>query len=73
MLKQRQIVEFNSGVIINLINGDSDIIKKMTLAPRIIPQNSQMKRKTLMKELLSMNSSLKNELQAIDKDIDLIA
>ena len=69
-LKQRRIVEFNQQVIHNLICGDNDTMRKMSSGPRIIPENSQMKLKPLLKELRLLNPQLTNEFDGIDKEMD---
>jgi len=42
----------------------------MSSGPRIIPENSQMKLKPLLKELRLLNPQLTNEFDGIDKEMD---
>jgi hypothetical protein len=42
----------------------------MSSGPRIIPENSQMKLKPLLKELRLLNPLLANEFDDIDKEMD---
>ena len=66
LLKQRQIIEFSSISISNLISGDHDKIKQMSAGPRIVPLNSQMKLKPLLKDLKQINPGISDILQELE-------
>ncbi len=70
LLKQRQITEFTSPVIMKIINGNQETLKQLTQKPRIVPKNSHMKMNNLLKQLSKLNPTLDLDPFCLDCELD---
>ena len=52
------------------MEGDHEVLKQMSQKPRIVPENSQMKLRTLMKEIHSINAAHDLVKHMLERDLD---